>query len=66
VHGIKIVTRKVKKMIKLIKDKETKTKIRYTALAVQSGDVSGSIYVDKDSDLAKETEIVLEIAQVTA
>jgi hypothetical protein len=66
VHGRKIVTRKVKKMIKLIKDKETKTKIRYTALAVQSGDVSGSIYVDKDSDLAKETEIVLEIAQVTA
>jgi len=49
-------------MIKLIKDKETKTKIRYTV----TGDVSGSIYVDKDSDLAKETEIVLEIAQVTA
>jgi len=57
-----MLTRKVKKMIKLIKDKETKTKIRYTA----TGDVSGSIYVDKDSDLAKETEIVLEIAQVTA
>jgi DNA-directed RNA polymerase len=48
-------------MIKFIKDKETKTKVRYTA----TGDVSGSIYVDKDSDLAKETEIVLEIAQVT-
>jgi DNA-directed RNA polymerase len=62
VRGRKIVTRKVKKMIKLIKDKETKTKIRYTV----TGDVSGSIYVDKDSDLAKETEIVLEIAQVTA
>lgn len=61
-HGKKMLTRKVKKMIKLIKDKETKTKIRYTA----TGDVSGSIYVDKDSDLAKETEIVLEIAQVTA
>lgn len=57
-----MVTRKVKKMIKLIKDKETKTKIRFTA----TGDVSGSIYVDKDSDLAKESEIVLEIAQVTA
>jgi DNA-directed RNA polymerase len=48
--------------VKLIKDKETKTKIRYTA----TGDVSGSIYVDKDSDLAKESEIILEIAQVTA
>jgi len=62
VRGREKVTRKVKKMIKLIKDKETKTKIRFTA----TGDVSGSIYVDKDSDLAKESEIVLEIAQVTA
>lgn len=61
-RGREKVTRKVKKMIKLIKDKETKTKIRFTA----TGDVSGSIYVDKDSDLAKESEIVLEIAQVTA
>ncbi len=48
--------------IKLVKDKETKTKIRYTV----TGDVSGSIYVDKDSDLAKESEIILEIAQATA
>ena len=47
--------------VKFIKDKETKTKIRYTA----TGDVSGSVYVDKDSELAKESEIVLEIAQVT-
>ena len=46
--------------VKFIKDKETKTKIRYTA----TGDVSGSIYVDKDSELAKESEIVLEIPQV--
>jgi DNA-directed RNA polymerase len=43
--------------IKLVKDKETKTKIRYTV----TGDVSGSIYVDKDSDLAKESEIILEM-----
>ncbi len=48
--------------IKLVKDKETKTKIRYAV----TGDVSGSIYVDKDSDLAKESEIILEIAQATA
>jgi hypothetical protein len=39
------------------KDKETKTKVRYTA----TGDVSGSIYVDKDSDLAVLDEIILQI-----
>ena len=48
--------------IKFIKDKETKTKIRYAA----TGEVSGSIYVDKDSELAKDSEIILEISQVTA
>jgi len=48
--------------IKFTKDKETKTKVRYTA----TGDVSGSIYVEKDSELAKESEITLEISQVTA
>jgi hypothetical protein len=42
--------------------KETKTKVRYTA----TGDVSGSIYVDKDSELAKDLEIILEISQVTS
>lgn len=48
--------------IKFTKDKETKTKVRYTA----TGDVSGSIYIEKDSELAKESEITLEISQVTA
>jgi len=48
--------------IKFTKDKETKTKVRYTA----TGDVSGSIYVDKDSELAKDLEIILEISQVTS
>ena len=48
--------------VKFIKDKETKTKIRYTA----TGDVSGSIYINKDSEMAKESEIILEIPQVTA
>ena len=53
------------------KDKETKTKVRYTVkngagFPADSGQISGSIYVEKDSDLAKESEIVLEIAQVTA
>ena len=40
--------------IKFIKDKETKTKVRYTA----TGDVSGSIYIEKDSELAKDSEII--------
>ncbi len=60
-------------MIKLIKDKETKTKVRYTVMngagfpaSNLARQISGSIYVEKDSDLAKESEIVLEIAQVTA
>tara|TARA_R100000406_G_C2998426_1_gene93900 strand:- start:9 stop:248 length:240 start_codon:yes stop_codon:yes gene_type:complete len=48
--------------IKFTKDKETKTKVRYTA----TGDVSGSIYIEKDSELAKDSEIILEISQVTA
>ena len=44
------------------KDKETffvfaKSKIRYTA----TGDISGSIYIDKDSDLAVLDEIILQI-----
>ena len=48
--------------ITFIKDKETKTKVRYTA----TGDVSGSIYIEKGSELAKDSEIILEIPQVTA
>ena len=41
-------------IVEFIKDKETKSKIRYTA----KGEVSGSIYVDKESELAKDAEIV--------
>ena len=48
--------------IKFTKDKETKTKVGYAA----TGEVSGSIFIDKDSELAKESEIILEISQVTA
>jgi len=48
--------------VKFVKDKETKTKIRYAA----TGEVSGSIYIDKDSELAKDSEIILEIAKVSA
>ena len=48
--------------INFTKDKETKTKVRYTA----TGEVSGSIYVDKESELAKDSEIILEFSQVTS
>jgi hypothetical protein len=48
--------------ITFTKDKETKTKVRYAA----TGEVSGSIYIEKDSELAKESEIILEIAKVSA
>ena len=46
------------------KDKETKTKVRYT---VKNGAgflvdaITGSIYIDKDSDLAVLDEIILQI-----
>ena len=48
--------------ITFTKDKETKTKVRYAA----TGEVSGSIYIEKDSELAKESEIILEVAKVSA
>lgn len=47
--------------ITFAKDKETKNTIRFTS--AMGNEVSGSIYVQKDSELAKETEIVLEIAE---
>jgi hypothetical protein len=43
------------------KDKETKNTIRFTS--PMGNDISGSIYVQKDSELAKGTEIVLEIPE---
>ena len=50
-----------------LKDKETKTKVRYAASVgtAQKG-IAGSLYIDKDSELAKDSEIILEISQVTA
>lgn len=50
-----------KMSVTFAKDKETKNTIRFTSPI--GNDISGSIYVQKDSDLAKETEIVLEIAE---
>ena len=46
--------------ITFIKDKETKTKVRFTA----TGDVSGSIYIEKDSELAKDSEIILKFLKL--
>jgi len=46
--------------ITFTKDKETKTKVRFSA---NGGDVSGSLYVAKESELAKQNEIVLDIAE---
>ena len=53
--------------IKFTKDKETKTKVRYAASVgtAQKG-IAGSLYIDKDSELAKDSKIILEISQVTA
>ena len=45
--------------ITFAKDKETKSKVRFSA----TGDVSGSIYIDKGSELAKSSEIVLEVSE---
>jgi hypothetical protein len=47
--------------VTFVKDKETKNTIRFTA--PMGGEVSGSIYVQKSSELANQNEIVLEIAE---
>jgi hypothetical protein len=46
--------------ITFTKDKETKTKVRFSA---NEGDVSGSLYVAKDSELAKQETLILEIPE---
>ena len=53
--------------VKFTQDKETKNSVRFTSPI--GNEVSGSIYVQKESPLAKESEITLEIpelAQVSA
>jgi hypothetical protein len=55
------LTWKVKKMsITFTKDKETKNKVRFS---VNSQDIQGSIYVSKDSELASNDTISLEISE---
>ena len=61
-HGKLTLPRKGKQMIVTFsKDKETKNTIRFTSPI--GSDISGSIYVQKDDELAKETEIVLEVSE---
>ena len=45
--------------IDFIKDKETKNTIRFTA----SGEVQGSVYIPKDSELAKRDILSVELAE---
>jgi hypothetical protein len=45
--------------VEFVKDKVTKNTHRYTA----TGTVSGSIYVQKDSELAKQEVIKIEIVE---
>lgn len=42
------------------KDKETKNTFRFTATG---GDVAGSLYVNKESELANQETLVLEIPE---
>ena len=44
--------------IEFVKDKETNNTIRFTA---SGGEVSGSLYVAKDSELAKDSHIDVEV-----
>ena len=49
------------------KDKETKNKVRYSILPQHTVEgIMGTIYVDKDTEMAKDSQIVLEIALDTA
>ena len=46
--------------IEFVKDKETKNTIRFTA---SGGEVSGSLYVTKGSDLASGSVIAVEVSE---
>lgn len=48
--------------IEFVKDKETKNAIRFTIVSACSG-VSGSLYVAKDSEMAGETLIAVEVLE---
>lgn len=46
--------------VTLVRDKETKNTIRFVT-GNPGDEVTGSLYIRKDSELAKETEIKIEI-----
>ena len=46
--------------IQFVKDKETKNAIRFTST---TDGISGSVYVKKDSDFAKQESISMEISE---
>jgi hypothetical protein len=46
--------------IEFVKDKTTKNTVRFTAT---TDEVSGSIYVAKDSEMAKEALIAVEVLE---
>jgi len=46
-------------VVTFTRDKDTKNTVRFTSAI--GGEVSGSIYIRKDSELANEKEIVLEV-----
>jgi hypothetical protein len=48
-------------LVAFTRDKDTKNTVRFTAAI--GGEVSGSIYIRKDSELATKSEIVLEILE---
>ena len=48
--------------VTLVRDKETKNTIRFVT-GNPGDEVSGSLYIRKDSELAKETEIKIEILE---
>lgn len=48
-------------LVTFTKDKETKNTVRFTSPV--GSEISGSIYVQKNSELASETEIVLEVLE---
>lgn len=48
-------------LVTFTKDKETKNTVRFTSAI--GNEVSGSIYIQKGSELAQQTEIVLEIVE---
>jgi hypothetical protein len=57
----------LKMKVVFTQDKTTKNKVRYSILPQHTVEgIMGTIYVDKDTEIAKDSQIVLEIALDTA